>query len=203
MSEIELRYKERLVLSIEARIRQLVYQVQDDGDNMRFKPGCSWWLAAFGNTAKNKFPEAVHFCDQIGVSQEKFEEAFGRRWLNSKKAPFSDLRSRMFGGFNFVTIGRINLYSDYGNECDSPASDRSLIVSSSSSWAIPSGRLLYSIEERVTPIPVQEPTQAPANTSAHRRAGSELVWQLWSGKSLNISQLSREADYKVPARVGA
>jgi hypothetical protein len=30
-----------------------------DGDNMRFKPECSWWLAAFGMVAKTQFPKTV------------------------------------------------------------------------------------------------------------------------------------------------
>ncbi len=137
MSENELNYKERLVLSIEARIQQLVFQVQDDEENMRFKPGYAWWLATLGKSATTKFPEAVHLCDQIGVSQGVFQKALGQKWLSSSKFPFSDLRSRPVGAFTFVTIELVNPYSDYGSECHSPASDRSLIVSSSS-WAIPS-----------------------------------------------------------------
>jgi hypothetical protein len=81
MSENELNHKERLVLSclvlsIEARIQQLIFQVQDDGDNMRFKPGRAWWLETLGKSTTTKFPEAVHLCDQIGVSQEVFQKAF-------------------------------------------------------------------------------------------------------------------------------
>jgi hypothetical protein len=66
MSEKELNHEERLAWSMKARIQQLVYLVQDDGDNICFKPGCAWWLATLGESANTKFPQAVHFCDQIG-----------------------------------------------------------------------------------------------------------------------------------------
>ncbi len=81
MSEKELSRKERLVLSIKARIGQLVYAVQDDEAHMRFKPGCCWWISTIGASARKKYPDGVHFCEQIGVSQEDFEFALGRKWL--------------------------------------------------------------------------------------------------------------------------
>jgi hypothetical protein len=171
MNEKEPSRKEGLVLSIEARIRRLVYQVQDEELHDSFVPGCAWWLASLGEHAKTKFPGVVHLCDQIGVSQVDFKEAFGRLWLMSKKFPFSDLRSRKLGGFNFVTIAPMNPYSDYGTETMSP-NDSSLIVSSAleSSWVKPSKLLLHSIEELlVTPISIyqqEQKQQEPENTAA-------------------------------------
>jgi hypothetical protein len=61
-----------------------------------------------------------------------------------------------------VTVDLINQYSDYGSGAASPAADSSLIVSRAasssvaSSWAIPVGRLLRSIEGLAPPIPAQE-----------------------------------------------
>jgi hypothetical protein len=51
MSERELSRKERLVLSITARIRELVYAVQDEEAHMRFKPGDAWWIITLGASA--------------------------------------------------------------------------------------------------------------------------------------------------------
>jgi hypothetical protein len=159
MSEQEqLRRKERLVASIEARIQQLVFLVQDNDDNLRCEPGRTWWLATVGKSATTYYPDAVHFCDQIGVSQDDLIEAFGRRWLMSKKFPFSALRYGKIGAFNFVTIELSNPFSDYGSQIQGPAT---ALVVSSSSWAIPSRRLLRSIEERVPPIPLKLPTPTP------------------------------------------
>jgi hypothetical protein len=151
MSEKELSRKERLVLSIKARIGQLVYAVQDDEAHLRFEPGCSWRVSTLGASARKQYPDGVHFCDQIGVSQEDFEFALGKRWL-STEFPFSALKSRKVRCLNFVTVDLINPFSDYGSGVESPAAKSSLIVSRvasssvSSSWAIPVSRLLRSIE---------------------------------------------------------
>ena len=127
MSELELRRKERLVLSIKARIGQLVYAVQDDEAHIRFEPGCCWWISSLGASARKQYPHAVHFCEQIEISQEDFEFALGRKWLST----FSALRSRKVRYLSFVTVDLINHYSDYGSTVESPASKSSLIVSSS------------------------------------------------------------------------
>jgi hypothetical protein len=170
MSENKLSRKERLVLSIKARIRELVNDVQDDGAHLRFKPGYCWWIATLGPSAMAGYPAGVHFCDQIGVSQEDFKYAVGERWLTSKEFPFSALRSGKVGQFTFVTVDLIHPSSDYGSHLECPAADSSLIVSSSSwSTSLCVKQLLRSIEERVRPIPVQQPTlmqQEPENTTA-------------------------------------
>jgi hypothetical protein len=88
MSERELSRKERLVLSITARIRELVYAVQDEEAHMRFKPGDAWWIITLGASAGKRYPDGVHFCEQIGVSQEDFQFALGRQWRSSKQFPF-------------------------------------------------------------------------------------------------------------------
>jgi hypothetical protein len=68
----------------------------------------------------------------------------------NRVSPFSALKSRKVGCFNFVTVDLINLYSDDGSEAESSAAKSSLIVSRaasssvSSSWAIPVSRLLRS-----------------------------------------------------------
>jgi hypothetical protein len=82
MSEKELNHEERLALSMKARIQQLVFLVQDDDDNICFKPGCAWWLATLGTSANTNFPQAVHFCDQIGVSQDDFKKALGQKYAS-------------------------------------------------------------------------------------------------------------------------
>jgi hypothetical protein len=53
--------------------------------------------------------------DQIGVSQDDFQEALGRKWRMSNKFPFIDLRSRLVGAFIFVTIEAVNPYSVNGS----------------------------------------------------------------------------------------
>jgi hypothetical protein len=131
---------------------------------MRFKPGCSWWIATLGASAKTQYPDEVHFCEQIGVTEDEFKYALGRKWLTSTEFSFSALKSRKVGYARFVTADLINPYSDYGSETESPAADSGLIVSGAassaarSSWAIlPVSRLLRSIEKLAPPIPVQEP----------------------------------------------
>jgi hypothetical protein len=74
MSEKEPSRKERLVLSIKTRIRRLVYAVQDDEAHQRFAPGYSWWIATLGASAKQHYPDAVHFCEQIGVTENEFKD---------------------------------------------------------------------------------------------------------------------------------
>jgi hypothetical protein len=63
MSEKKLNRRERLVLSIKARIGQLVYAVQDDDAHLRFEPGCSWWISTLGASAREQYPDGVHFCE--------------------------------------------------------------------------------------------------------------------------------------------
>jgi hypothetical protein len=172
MSEDELSRKERLVSSIKERIRQLVLEVQNDAVHLRFKPGYCWWIATIGTSEKEQYPDGVHFCDQIGVSQEDFKFALGKKWLSRKDFPFSALRIQKARSINFVSVGLSNFCSYYGSEVKYLASDSSLIVSSSSSspsWTITVRQLLRSIEERVTPIPVRQPTlmhQEPGNRTS-------------------------------------
>jgi hypothetical protein len=163
MSENELDRKDRLVSLIKARVRALVFLVQDDDHNRRFEPGLCWWIETLGVSAKTAYPEGVHFCDQIGVSQKDFEFALGRKWLMSKEFPYSHIRTRRIQTFTFVTVGLINPFSDYGSEVESPAKDSSLIVSSPSSpsWAIPVGQLLRSINDHRT-LMQQEPKKTTA-----------------------------------------
>jgi hypothetical protein len=118
-----------------------------------------WWIATLGASAKAAYPEGVHFCDEIGVSQEDFEYALGRKWLMSTEFPYSNLRPRRVRNFTFVTVGVINPFSDYRSEVATPTADSRLIVSSSSSsssWAIPVRQLLRSIDEES--VHVSRPT---------------------------------------------
>jgi hypothetical protein len=103
----------------------------------------------FRGVRKNctQYPDGVHFCEQIGVTEDEFKDALGRKWLTS--VSFSTLKSRKVGYARFATVDLI--YSDYGSETESPA-DSSLIVSGAASSAAagrgPSlGRLLRSIEK--------------------------------------------------------
>jgi hypothetical protein len=72
-----------------------------------------------------------------------------------------------------VSVAPVHLCSDYGSEVKCPAADSSLIVSSSSwSWTITVRLLLRSIEEHVTPIPVQQPMLMQKKT---KKPKSQLV----------------------------
>jgi hypothetical protein len=90
---------------------------------MRFKPGCSWWIATLGASAKTQY-DGVHFCEQIGVTEDEFKDALGRKWLTSTEFPFSTLKSRKVGYARFATVDLINPIRIM--EAESPAADSSL-----------------------------------------------------------------------------
>jgi hypothetical protein len=69
-----------------------------------------------GASAKTQY-DGVHFCEQIGVTEDEFKDALGRKWLTSTEFPFSTLKSRKVGYARFATVDLIN-YSDYGSETD-------------------------------------------------------------------------------------
>jgi hypothetical protein len=112
-------------VSIEASIQQLVYQVQDDEHNIRFKPGFACWLA-----------DLVSYQGLSSLGWSICEIKLGYRKATLKKCPAgcgSCLRGYLLVTsdharlevFNFVTIELVNTYSDYGCECESPAIDSS------------------------------------------------------------------------------
>jgi hypothetical protein len=115
-----------------------------------------------GESAREQYPDGVHFCEQIGVPQEDFKFALGKKWLLRKDFPFSALKSRKVKCLLFVTVELINPFSDYGSEVDSPAGKSNLIVSRVESsvllsWKYSVLRLLRSTERLAPPIPAQEP----------------------------------------------
>jgi hypothetical protein len=83
---------------------------------------------------RNAVPDGVHFCEQIGVTEDEFKDALGRKWLTSTEFPLvpsNHARLDMLG----LRLLTINPYSDYGSETESPAADSSLIVSGAASSA--------------------------------------------------------------------
>ena len=73
---------------IEMGVAALVYAVQDPNCSNWFKPGKCWWLASCGDAAQEKYQDAVHFLDQIGVSAEDMQQHFGKKWMNRAASPF-------------------------------------------------------------------------------------------------------------------
>jgi hypothetical protein len=57
---------------------------------------------------KTQYPDGVHFCEQIGVTEDEFKDALGRKWLTSTEFPFSTLKSRKVGYARFATVDLIN-----------------------------------------------------------------------------------------------
>jgi hypothetical protein len=77
--------------------------------------------------------DGVHFCEQIGVTEDEFKDALGRKWLTSTEFPFSTLKSRKVGYARFATVDLINLFGLWKRE---PCSRfQSLIVSGAASSA--------------------------------------------------------------------
>jgi hypothetical protein len=62
----------------------------------------------FRGVRKTQYPDGVHFCEQIGVTEDEFKDALGRKWLTSTEFPFSTLKSRKVGYARFATVDLIN-----------------------------------------------------------------------------------------------
>jgi hypothetical protein len=81
---------------------------------MRFKPGCSW--CNFRGVRKTQYPDGVHFCEQIGVTEDEFKDALGRKFSRQRSfllVPSNHARLDMLG-LRLLT----SCYS-YGSETES------------------------------------------------------------------------------------
>jgi hypothetical protein len=109
-----------LKVDIMYRLQTLAYAVQDEEQHRRFKPGEIWWVSSLpedGSTmAQPQYPEALHICEQLGITIADMKVAFGKRWATSSKGtPFNLFRTRKLGSLNFVSVVLMNEFSDYGS----------------------------------------------------------------------------------------
>jgi hypothetical protein len=105
------------------RLQILAFGVQDDDQHRMFKPGEMWWVSSLGDDWRQKYPEAKHICELLGISISDMSKAFGKRWTGNLSAPFHLFRHRKLGNVNFTTVQMINEFSDYGSGSLAPHYD--------------------------------------------------------------------------------
>jgi antitoxin component of RelBE/YafQ-DinJ toxin-antitoxin module len=105
------------------RLQTLAFGVQDDDQHRMFKPGEMWWVSSLGDDWRQKYPEAQHICELLGISISDMSKAFGKRWTGNQSTPFNLFRHRKLGNVNFTTVQMINEFSDYGSGSLAPHYD--------------------------------------------------------------------------------
>jgi antitoxin component of RelBE/YafQ-DinJ toxin-antitoxin module len=107
------------------RLMNLAYAVQNEEQHRMFKPGEIWWVSSLGDggSVTPKYPEALHICDQLGITVSDMKKAFGKRWTANKQTPFNFFRHRKLGNVNFISVELINEFSDYGSDSLGPHYD--------------------------------------------------------------------------------
>jgi hypothetical protein len=146
---------------------------------MRFKPGCSWWIATLG-ASERRSTDGVHFCEQIGVTEDEFKDALGRKWFTSTEFPFSTLKSRKVGYARFATVDLINLFglwkrdwacSRFQSNCVGGG-----VVGGGSSWAIPGVGFFARSKNLHRQFRCKNPTKDDSSTWFRNQDSSTLDW---------------------------
>jgi len=96
------------------RLQTLAFGVQDEDQHRMLKPGEIWWVSSLGDDWRQQYPEAKHICEQVGIDISDMSAAFGQRWAANKTTPFNLFRTRKLGNVNFISVGLINEFSEYG-----------------------------------------------------------------------------------------
>jgi hypothetical protein len=89
---------------IQCRTEAFITYIQSDIEHIYFLPGEQWWALSESENLSKRFTNALTFLEQIGVSDDEMEAAFGRYWKNTLPKYFPDLRIRKyFGNVDFVS----------------------------------------------------------------------------------------------------